>query len=64
MHESLWITLKQSFSKVNIFSLGFGLGILVYTSGQLVKKKLTSLQTDKIVFAKFQVYSKMLYKNS
>ena len=44
MHASLWITLKKSFSKTSRFSPVFGLDILIifFSSGQLVKKSLTS----------------------
>ena len=43
MHASLWITLKENFSKMSKFSTGFGLDILIFfLSGQLVKKSLTS----------------------
>ena len=40
----LLITLKENFSKVNKFSPGFGLDIFddIFSSGQLVKKSLTS----------------------
>ena len=44
MDVFLWITLKENFSKANKFSPGFGLDILMifFSSGDLVKKRLTS----------------------